>query len=183
LSSAFEEGRTLTTPSAARPLRPLLAAAEEHVGQGAPRRAARQRRRGKATLRAEAVLALYVDEGLTYTEIAARVGVSRQRVHQVIDAALKEAAGRARELAVFALDRELLLIESTIREAAEILLRKCEACAGDEERRVRCKTCSGTGHAYPVMRRLRAIDRIGRAQDRRIKLLGLDQQGHMRASR
>jgi transcriptional regulator with XRE-family HTH domain len=118
-----------------------------------------------------------VEEGLTYAEIATRVGISRQRVQQVIDAALAEAAGHARELAEFAFDRELLLIEAIIREAAEILLRKCEACAGAEERRGLCRNCKRTGFTYPPTRRLLAIDRIGRAQDRRIRLLGLNVEG------
>jgi hypothetical protein len=125
-------------------------------------------------LRAEQILALYVDEKLTYAEIAARAGVSPQRVHQVIDAALVEAVGRSRELAEFAFDRELHLIEAIIREAAEIILRKCDVCGGDEERRAHCKDCKRTGYAYPAQRRLLAMDRIGPAQSRRIKLTGLD---------
>jgi hypothetical protein len=117
-----------------------------------------------------------VEEGFSHAEIATKVGVSRQRVHQIIDAALAEAAGRARELAEFAVDRELLLIEATIREAAAILMRKCETCAGDLTLRALCKSCKRTGFVYPAHQRLAAIDRIGRAQGRRIKLLGLDRE-------
>jgi hypothetical protein len=123
-------------------------------------------------LRAEAVLGLYLEEGVTYDDIASRVGISRQRVHQIITAALAEAAARTRGLAEFALERELLLIEGLIREAAQILLTKCEACGGDEADRSKCETCEKTGYLYDADIRLEAIDRIGDAQDRRIRLVG-----------
>lgn len=158
-------------PAVLAPLRPLL---RVNTTGSADKRAARGRRQAAAALRADTILALHVEGGLTHTEIAAEVGVSRQRVHQIIDAALVMAAAERGELAEFALDRELLAIDATIREACAIFLRKCDACGGDEERRTQCETCKKTGFFYRVRDRLAAIDRCGRSQARRIKLLGLE---------
>jgi transcriptional regulator with XRE-family HTH domain len=164
-------------PPVLRPLR----ARSAHALVGCATRSKRSsaglgRRQIRAGLRAEAILALYVQQGLSYAQIAAKVGVSRQRVQQVIKAALAEAAKRSRGLAEYALDRELGLIEVLIRESAHILLTKCEVCGGDEVQRTRCETCKKTGYRYPAETRLEAIDRIGAASDRRIGLRGLDKE-------
>ena len=50
-----------------------------------------------------------------------------------------------------AFDRELLLIEAIIREAAEILLRKCETCAGAEDH----ASCAETARGRDLHIRLR----------------------------
>ena len=80
------------------------------------------------------------------------------------------------ELAEFALERELLLTEALMREAAQIIVRKCEMCGGDEVPRTKCDTCYGTGYFYGPDRRLDVIRRHGVSQDHRIKLLRLDKE-------
>ena len=80
------------------------------------------------------------------------------------------------ELAEFALERELLLTEALMREAAQIVLRKCEVCGGDDVQRTKCETCERTGYFYDPDRRLGAISRHGVSQDHRIKLLRLDKE-------
>lgn len=164
--------------SVLRPLRPLRARSANAAVEGATgsehRTPARERRHAAAALRAETILALYAEGGLTYAEIAAQVGVSCQRVHQVVDEALAEAGERRRELAEFALEREFRVIDATMREMYEIIQRKCDACEGDEKRRMQCTACRKTGYFYPVHHRFAAIDRYARGQERRIKLLRLD---------
>jgi len=116
------------------------------------------------------------EEGITPGQIAAKAGASRQRVDQIINATPEGAPERTDELAEFALERELLLTKALIREAAQILLRKCEWCEGDETQRTKCTTCARTGYVYRPDTRLRAIDRIADARDHRIKLLGQDRE-------
>lgn len=167
-------------PAAARgaslpPLRPLLRASvpspeDEHATSRQPG----ARRRTGAALRAARAVALYVEGGLTYAEIGRELGLSCQRVHQIIGVALKEAAERRRDLAEFALERALAVIDAIMREAWEILLRKCDQCGGDEKRRAQCWACERTGYFYRVEDRFAAFDRYARGQDRRIKLLGLE---------
>lgn len=82
----------------------------------------------------------------------------------------------AGELAEFALERELLLTSALMREAAQIVQRKCIACGGDQSRRVECDTCDRTGYFYNPGTRLKAMSRSGKVQAQRIKLLGLDKQ-------
>lgn len=127
-----------------------------------------------AALRAETALALYAERRLTYAEIAAELGVSRQRVHQIIKEALADAAERRHQLADFALERELLGLDAALRQAAEILQRPCGECGGDEKRRVDCWACKQTGFFYKVNVRLSALGRLGQVQQRRIKLLGIE---------
>lgn len=175
-------------PSVLAPLRPLLrvnmtGSAEKRAAGREERNAAGRPRQAAAALRAETILALHVEGRLTHAEIAAEVGVSRQRVHQIIAAALAMAAAERGELAEFALERELLVIDATMREACAIFLRKCDACGGDEERRTQCRACKKTGFFYPVRDRLAAIDRCGRSQERRIKLLGLKCTAQAQAQR
>jgi predicted RNA-binding Zn-ribbon protein involved in translation (DUF1610 family) len=87
------------------------------------------------------------------------------------------------ELRGFALDRELLLLDMLMREAAHFLLRECIACGGDKSQRTQCDTCGRTGYFYDPATRVKAVRSSGRVQEQRIKLLGLDkQQLHWRAS-
>ena len=163
------------SPQALRPLRGGFAT-------GTPARATRSgcsaaligRRQAKANLRAEEVLHLYVEKGMSLPQIADKVGLSRQRVHQILARELAEAAERVDRLATYALDRELLLIESLIREAVLILTANCDACRCDTTKRSTCTTCNKTGFLYPPDARLEAIDRIRGASNSRIKLLHLD---------
>jgi hypothetical protein len=92
------------------------------------------------------------------------------------DAALQEALERADELREFALERELVLTDALMREAADIALRKCAACAGREPQRANCATCGRDGYLYDADMRLKALDSIGRTRNQRIKLLRLDKQ-------
>jgi hypothetical protein len=120
------------------------------------------------------VLRLYVEEGRTYSEIASELGITRQRVGQIVKEALEDAAERKRELADLLIARELDLIGLQLRLAQEILLAECQSCENHDDLRPGCKTCRRTGYRYPVGRRMAAIDRQGDAQERRIRLLGLD---------
>ena len=80
------------------------------------------------------------------------------------------------ELAEFALERELLLTEALMREAAQIVLRRCDVCGGDEVQRTKCETCHRTGYFYDPDRRIETISRHGVSQDHRIRLLRLDKE-------
>jgi hypothetical protein len=80
------------------------------------------------------------------------------------------------DLAEFALESELLLIDALIREAAQLALRKCWACGGDEAARAKCEACDRTGYFYRPDMRLVALTRIRRASGDRVKLLGLDKK-------
>jgi hypothetical protein len=96
------------------------------------------------------------------------------------DEALQEAMKRTEELAQFALERELLLTDALIREAADIALQKCVGCAGREPQRANCKNCGGDGYLYDADERLKALNCIGNGGDHRIKLLGLDKESPSR---
>jgi hypothetical protein len=94
----------------------------------------------------------------------------------ISDEALQEAAERTDQLAEFALERELLLTGALIREAAEIIVKKCAACADQQPQRANCKDCGRSGHLYNGNDRLTALKCISNAQEHRIKLLGIDRQ-------
>jgi transcriptional regulator with XRE-family HTH domain len=133
-----------------------------------------RRRRKAAALRAENVLWLHVEAGLTYAQIGEKLGITRQRVGQIINAALQDSAERRVELAELLLVRELELNRAQARAAAEIIRTKCVVCHGNSKKSQSCASCGRTGYQYPVEKRFAAMDREMRLQERRIKLLGLD---------
>jgi hypothetical protein len=148
-------------------------------------------------------LVLKTEGHLTFSEIGTRLGVTRQRAHQLFTEALQDVVSERRELAEYALDEELLLIAMEIRHMVEIAARPCDVCSGEAVTKVEvcptclglkkdlgsdekcsqchgqgivgdwCQACNRTGCFYDPDERMKAIDRIQRSSDRRAKLLGL----------
>jgi DNA-binding CsgD family transcriptional regulator len=110
-----------------------------------PRQIAGRKAKAVATVRGKDALALRC-EGLTFDEIGARLGFTRQRAHQLVKDALAAVAAERKDLAENQLAFELAQIDSVIRGMA---------------------AASAGGDAKAGMTILKAMER-------RAKLLGLD---------
>lgn len=110
-----------------------------------PKQIAGRKAKAVATVRGKDALALRC-EGLTFDQIGARLGFTRQRAHQLVSNALAAVAAEQKELAEHQLAFELAQIDSVIRGMA-------------------AKSARGDAKAGAV---------ILKAMERRAKLLGLD---------
>jgi hypothetical protein len=126
----------------------------------------------------EQLLRLYVS-GSSEKELADMIGVHPARMPAILNLALEDLEERSLKRAENAiqtkLELALELIDSEIARNVLIVLERCPTCGGDEQARISCPRCKGTGRRYGPVRKLAAIRRLDRLARRRIKLLGLDE--------
>ena len=112
--------------------------------------------------------------------IADRVGLTRQRVHQILKDGLREAADERPNLKTDALDLTLIRLRDTAREARAIVMRRCAVCNGETSEcgAEPCKKCKDTGSFFRPSIRLKAMAEYLRVTDQESRLLGLYDLGH-----
>jgi hypothetical protein len=142
-----------------------------HVPGGGPRR------RARALFAARKALELWVGDYGNYERVGRHpeVRLSKQRVHQIIQAAIREAAMDRKGLAEFALDKKLLAYSQLKGDSWEIIRRPCPVCEGRTSAlgHTPCEACADTGFFYDTAQRLAALDRYLRADQSESDLLGL----------
>jgi hypothetical protein len=89
-------------------------------------------------------LVMWTEAHLPVREIAKRLNVSPTRAHEYIHEGLAETREQSVDLARYARDREVAVIEMEIREAVDQLLRPCDVCKGRAVSNLQaCPTCHG----------------------------------------
>lgn len=137
----------------------------------------RQRNYGRtthvATLRHQRWLEMWLYQKMSYAQIAAAEGASKDRVAKVVRAALQRAARQNEELAHLGGIQALYEINVVAREAYDALTRMCPKCHGHGTRNdVVCLRCEGTGQWYDTADRRKWAAQLLRAADQRAKLQG-----------
>jgi predicted transcriptional regulator len=124
--------------------------------------------------------------GLTFEEIGAQLGVSRQAVHKQYWAAMRAISDEHREEAEVAFSEALLREQEAIAQARRIVTALCLRCSGlqkveprsereqaeprDSEGRIICPSCQGSGFLHAPSVRLQALAAIQRSNEHIAKL-------------
>lgn len=117
-----------------------------------------------AVMRAQAV-ELHCHKSWSYTRIGEKLGVTRQRAHQLVQEALEELAAEQTKNVEALRAREIALIEKTLERTSEVMAANVVEVTDDGEIQVH----KGAGELA-----LKAADRVVKLSERRAKLLGLD---------
>jgi len=143
-----------------------------------------RRRQKEAQTRARRVLKLHVEDGLTYSEIAEKEHITRQRVGQIVNQALKDVAAERHSFAKRLHHVRTEQLRKAKYELFKIMRMPCPACLTQltllsPEPRVGlpgCERCNGDGHRYGVNARLRAINAFVRTVELESRLVPIPPQ-------
>lgn len=165
-----------------------------------PKGPIQKRKEAQKDVRDHDILILWLEGHYSHAMIGEMLGLTKQRVGQIINELMREVRREKKEMAEFGLERELAMVDMEMREMVKVLATPCVACHGEAEVDVAecescgnrddmkptcercggrgmtgkfCSVCNLTGNFYDVEYRMRAVDRIQKSSDRRAKLLGL----------
>lgn len=139
-----------------------------------PRRQAYGKRQLRGDLRAARVLDMWANKRLTYREIAKVEGIHLTRVQQLVHGALNRQQRERDQLGEQIRDMELERLDHVLRASYEIAMRECPHCRGFGTRNDKvCTRCGGEGFMYPPERRDKALDRIAKVTEQRVRILGI----------
>jgi len=102
-------------------------------------------------------------------QAAGMEGIRDQRVKEIVEEAMREAALERLELGDDALHRELLRLRMVKRDLQAIMLAECPTCGGTAGD---CPDCRGSGFRHSVAERLKAMDRMLAAMHVEDELIG-----------
>jgi DNA-binding CsgD family transcriptional regulator len=154
------------------------------------------RQQARSTVRQHQALELYLRSGMSYSAVAAELGVTRQTVHVLVRRALERLAEDTQDLARVWLQRQLLQHQLVLGAAWAIVEKPCGMCSGTCEVTreeypgdwvgmnedgtpvytpvgAPCPRCDSTGYHYGYQARMQAMDRHERACGHVARLLGL----------